>query len=93
MSGNKEMTLDELQGLHSLSLDKGKVHVDLWYPRIDHSVHTIHIGLMDVRAARDIRINYDFERDGYAITAQKDDAKYEEDWYEVAFVAANSEDE
>ena len=46
-------------------------HIDLWYPRT--GPHTpeeptsVRIGLVDVRAADDIVIDYDFERDGYRI--------------------------
>jgi hypothetical protein len=49
---------------------------------------------MDVRAADDILIEYDFERDGYVIKqASKfvwdaDDPVCDQDWQEVAFVQA-----
>lgn len=53
----------------------------LWYPRLkpeeagragDTIVDTVHVDLVDVRAARDIRITYDFDRDGFVISAQDD---------------------
>jgi len=42
------------------------IHVDIWYPDRDRTP-TITVGLMDVRAADDIIIEYDFEEDGYKI--------------------------
>ncbi len=68
-------------------------HVELFYPR--HApVKAIQIGLCDVRAADDIRVEYDFERDGWAIKQASrfswpaDDPKCDPDWQEVAFVEA-----
>jgi hypothetical protein len=49
---------------------------------------------MHVRAADDIRIHYDFERDGYVIeqastfTWSIDDEECDPDWQEVAFIQA-----
>lgn len=75
-------------------------NIDLWYPRSagellpdgrDTSVDAIVIGLVDVRAARDIRVRYDFDRDGYIIdadvTPQQDDPPPLQ-WAERAFIAA-----
>lgn len=78
--------------------------VDLWYPNIkpdprapprtpDHPI-AIEVGLMHVRAADSIRVEYDFDRDGYSIQqASKfhwdvDDKVQDQDWQEVAFVQA-----
>ena len=67
--------------------------IDLWYPRIAPVQH-IEVGLMDVRAADNIRITYDFERDGYSIQQARrfawsgDDPVCDPDWQEVAFVQA-----
>ena len=80
------------------------LHVDLWYPNIerepkdpprtfDHPV-AVQVGLMHVRAADDIRIEYDFARDGYVIKQGSifewpaDDKVCDRDWQEVAFVEA-----
>lgn len=75
-------------------------HVDLWYPRNsgldrpEDEPQVIEIGLMDVRAASDIRVSYDFDRDGYVVTQQPeyegDDYEQGEarEWREVAFVPA-----
>lgn len=50
--------------------------VELWYPRNESDPPAdcnvlqcgeVHVALMDVRAANDITIRYDFERDGYVI--------------------------
>jgi len=71
--------------------------VDLWYPRVDtertdDKPQAAIVGLMDVRAADDIRITYDFDRDGYVIqqvplTGTEYDFQ-EGEWTEVAFVPA-----
>lgn len=70
------------------------VHLDLWYPRSDDNPTHLQVGLMDVRAADDIRIHYDFDRDGYVIEQAStfrwdaDDEEQDPDWQEVAFVKA-----
>lgn len=43
------------------------VEIELWYPRIEDNIKSIQISLGDVRAADNIRIQYDFERDGWSI--------------------------
>ena len=68
--------------------------VDLWYPRNEHEGKFIEVGLVDVRAADSILIQYDFERDGYSIMQASqfewdgDDDITDADWQEVAFVKA-----
>ena len=70
------------------------VRIDLWYPRIDDNASKIQIGLMDTRAADDIRISYDFVRDGWKIEQasicewDKNDKVCDPGWKEVAFVRA-----
>jgi hypothetical protein len=74
------------------------LHLDLVYPNIadDPSVgriRKIQIGLMDVRAADDIRISYDFERDGWKIEQEKINTNQGHytgtgEWVEVAFIEA-----
>ena len=41
--------------------------VDLWYPREEGMVKFLQLGLIDVRAGEDIRISYDFDRNGWKI--------------------------
>lgn len=72
-----------------------EMHLDLWYPRNETSpVKSLVIGLMDVRAADNIRVSYDFERDGWKIEQAStfswdaDDEVCDPDWQEVAFVEA-----
>jgi hypothetical protein len=71
-----------------------EVHIDLWYPRMDDQPTYVCVGLMDVRAADDIRISYDFDRDGWRIEQAStfkwpaDDDVCDPDWQEVAFVQA-----
>lgn len=67
------------------------VEVELWYPKL-HPVKFVQVGLMDVRATDNIRISYDYDRDGWKIGQASDDP---DDWQEVAFVQAfgrNNED-
>lgn len=69
------------------------LHIDIWYPRTN-PIKAIQIGLMDVRATDDIRIEYDFERDGWAIKQahvfkwDANDEVRDPQWKEVAFIQA-----
>lgn len=71
--------------------------VDFFYPRANDSgtkITKIKIGLVDVRAADDILIEYDFDRDGYVIKQATKFSWDEKDgicdpgWKEAAFVPA-----
>ncbi len=75
--------------------------IDLEYPRNpDAEFDTIEVGLLDVRAADNIRIRYDFERDGWSIQQARSwmqdmgersgypYAEQRDDWREVAFCKA-----
>lgn len=75
--------------------------VDMWYPRCADGgarVAEVEVGLMDVRAADSILIQYDFERDGYSIKQastfqlEGDDKVCDPDWQEVAFVKSWARD-
>lgn len=70
-------------------------YIDWIYPEIyDRSKQsTIQIGLSHTRAADDIRIKYDSERDGWiieqAVVFEDVDVDiYDPDWKEVAFIKA-----
>ena len=71
-----------------------ELHMDLWYPRLEGKIKKIELGLMDVRAADSIQIEYDFDRDGYSIKQASifewdgDDEVCDPDWREVAFIEA-----
>ncbi len=91
------MTKDEI--LKEAFQTGSELHVELWYPREeDNPIKSICVGLMDVRAADDIRISYDFERDGWKIEQAStfswdaDDKVCDPDWQEVAFVKAWARD-
>ncbi|HMG11988.1 MAG TPA: hypothetical protein VK571_02345 [Gemmatimonadaceae bacterium] len=84
-----------------LSFDGEMLSTCLWYPRtqdpdrtLDHPVR-VEVDLICVRAARPIRIEYDFDRNGYVITApflpagHNDDHDCEFIWAEVSFVAGD----
>jgi hypothetical protein len=86
---------DELDSSDQVSRHQDVLSVYLWYPRDEESrIKTIEVGLVDVRAADDIRISYDFARDGYVIKQagkfEWDDAdeEFDRDWQEVAFIKA-----
>ena len=64
---------------------------NLFYPRAEVgelTVTEVHVGLVDVRAADDLRITYDFERDGYVIEQSTSPDVDEPGYREVAFVPA-----
>ena len=78
-----------------IRLHERTLRADLWYPRNEGAaIDEVIVGLMDVRAADDIRITYDFERDGWVIWQASrfawniDDPVCDPDWQEVAFVQA-----
>ena len=68
--------------------------IDLFYPRLDGHTKAVQVGLTDVRAADDIRIEYDYERDGWVIKQaqvfewEADDDVMDPQWKEVAFIEA-----
>lgn len=64
------------------------LHVDLWYPGLPENPQQIQVALMCTRAADDIRISYDYTRDGWVISQSTDAMDCSEDWQEVAFVKA-----
>jgi len=78
-----------------VSRDGTHTLADLWYPRLPESPSYILVGLIDVRAADDIRISYDFDRDGWRIEqatvfewdGEADDCG-DPGWLEVAFIKA-----
>jgi hypothetical protein len=71
------------------------VHAEINYPR-NNKIDTIEIGLCDVRAVDNIRIKYDFERDGWVILQSRsyhpqideNSYGYVEEWIESAFCPA-----
>lgn len=84
-----------------LHFDGELLSVPLWYPRIndperslDHPAR-VEVELICVRAARPIRIQYDFLRNGYVITVptlpegHDDDSDCDLVWIEAAFVAGD----
>lgn len=79
--------------MHHGLVNKEFVKAELWYPRVAGNPDEIVVSLMDVRAADDIYISYDFDRDGWVI---KQEPVVDHDDYmetvgepeEVAFVPA-----
>lgn len=75
----------------TLSMGPEPVYLDLYYPRLKENPSEIVIALMDVRAAQDIHVKYDFDRDGWVISKDMSDdlnLDAEEDMREVAFIPA-----
>ena len=78
-----------------------RAQVDLWYPRLEDDIPRtpdqpteVAVGLVDVRAADEIIIDYDFERDGYRIrmeTGRGEDGEETENTklVEVAFIPSS----
>jgi len=68
--------------------------VNLEYPRIEGKPQHVQVGLEDVRAADDIRLTYDFDRDGWRIEQAMvhewgyDDEDQDPQWTETAFCRA-----
>ncbi len=70
------------------------VGVDIDYPR-HNRLKYVQVGLCCVRAADDILIGYDFDRDGWVVYQQKHTLPFEgefcetlDGWHEVAFIKA-----
>lgn len=75
--------------------DEDVMHIEIDYPR-SNKINTVEIGLCEVRAADDIRVKYDFERDGWVILQPRvyhpqigeNAYDYKEEWIESAFCPA-----
>lgn len=81
--------------LDSMRQQGDELHLNLVYPTLGGNINKLVVGLEHVRAADDIRISYDFERDGWKVEqASKfawgpdDTTNCDPDWQEVAFVQA-----
>lgn len=75
--------------------DRRTLVVDLYYPRNDDTrISRVEVGLMDVRATDNVRVSYDFDRDGWKIEQAQvfewniDDQVCDPEWSEVAFIRA-----
>jgi hypothetical protein len=70
------------------------IEVNLCYPRSEDQFNAVEVGLCDTRAADNIRITYDFDRDGWSISQasifewDSDDEVCDPDWQEVCFIQA-----
>jgi hypothetical protein len=85
---------DRIGALDEMVVRGDTLSVELYYPQTGNEIKKIEIGLMCVRAADSILIEYDFDRDGYSIKQAStferdgDDPACDPDWQEVAFVQA-----
>lgn len=69
--------------VHAVGASNGR----LWYPRNPGEDRRIRVSLYDVRAADDLLISYDFDRDGWSIARDEDPDR------EVAFIRAWADQE
>ena len=73
--------------------DGDSYDISLWYPR-QREIQNLRVSLMDVRAADDIRISYDFGRNGWMIEQASvfewasNDTVCDPAWTESAFLPA-----
>lgn len=72
------MTRHEVNTVNVTDVDE--IAVDLWYPRRENRYKSIRISLMDVRAANDIMISYDFDRDGWVVTSDLTDPRSSDEY-------------
>lgn len=99
MGGEGEYT----KGYRISDCEGGIVGFDFLYPRGEgpERPRIVQVGLEDVRAADDIQITFDFERDGWSVSQASrfswEAGEYDrieaeggdpEDWQEVAFIPA-----
>ncbi len=77
---------------------KDTKRIDLEYPNVEGNAKFVEVGLVCVRSADNIRISYDFDRDGWKIEQASifewdgDDEVCDPDWREVAFIQAYARD-
>jgi len=80
--------------LQDAAIHDDTLSINLWYPTVEGMLKKIEVGLMAVRAADSILIEYDFDRDGYSIKQaskfswEADDIFCDPDWQEVSFIQA-----
>jgi hypothetical protein len=89
----------EIENIKVRKVDKDVVHAGINYPR-HNPINTIEVGMCDVRAADNIRIKYDFDRDGWVIFQCRETHPFEgekngiksyglkEEWIESTFCPA-----
>lgn len=88
------MAQENDDGLWSAKRIGTDIHVTLAYPRTDGEATHVQVELHEVRAADNIRISYDFDRDGWKIEQASNHGPWEsaeaidEGWKEVAFIRA-----
>jgi hypothetical protein len=85
---NRGLTNEGKFMLDHASQGGNEIYLDLWYPEVEpDSIRFLVLGLMHVRASDNIRISYDFERDGWKIE-QPIKSGEEYGWKESAFLPA-----
>lgn len=87
----------ELENIHIArhQEDENVVDVSLYYPR-NSPINTVELDLVEVRAADQVRVHYDFERNGwvmsqprqYYVPIEDESFDLEVEWIESAFCPA-----
>lgn len=90
MGGTKKLPMSEYFRVYG-----DTAQATIWYPRNKDVAFThVQVSLMEVRAADDLRISYDFDRDGWKLEQAQffswevDDEVRDEGWVEVGFIKA-----
>jgi len=79
----------EMKEMKEISIEGDSIVVDIWYPRSESSkIKSVQVGIVDVRAADNLLVAYDFERDGWSIKQAQFFEGDDPGWIEVAFVHA-----
>lgn len=80
------------QMLKSAEQNGDTLELSFWYPRTAGAVNKLVVGMCDVRATEDIRISFDFDRNGWKIEQEsiyewdEHDKVCDPGWKEVAFI-------
>jgi hypothetical protein len=80
MRADLALVTAELTKAKTMDIETSAVDGQLWYPRGEDNPSTITVALYDVRAADDLVIGYDFDRDGWTIACSEEPEK------ELAFI-------
>lgn len=84
----------EQRDITDVAINGDTAFIDIWYPGSEGRPAFLVVGLEHVRAADNIRISYDFVRDGWKIEQastfswEAGDSVCDPGWAEVAFIHA-----
>ena len=71
---------------NNIKIENNTVSVDLYYPRLEEIMpDAVEINIIDVRSADPIRIEYDFNHNGWVIKQSREQKDGKEQWVEVGY--------